>query len=62
MKIEIIAGYRLVKVLPTLRWTDFPYAINAFARVVISRLAIMFLLAEELCRRLVFGKKVLELL
>jgi hypothetical protein len=62
MKIEIIAGYRLVKVLPTLRWTDFPYAINAFARVVISRLAIMFLLAEELYRRLVFGKKVLELL
>jgi hypothetical protein len=62
MKIEIIAARTAIKTLPSLRRGGFRYATNALVRIVISRVAIMFCLAVELCRRLIFGKKVLELL
>jgi hypothetical protein len=62
MKIEIIAARTAIKTLPSLRRGGFRYATNALVRIVISRVAIMFFLAAELCRRLIFGKKVLELL
>jgi hypothetical protein len=61
MKIEIIAARRLIKKLPPLRCGGIRYAINGLVRIVICRVAIMSLLAVDLCRRLAFGKKVLKL-
>jgi hypothetical protein len=61
MKIEIIAAYRLIKVLPSLRRGRFRYGIKVLVRIFIYRVTIISLLTVDLCRRLVFGKKVLEM-
>jgi Sulfotransferase family len=59
-KMEVIIAYRLVK--SSVRHTSFRFAIDGFVRILGSRVAVMCLTIEELCRRLMFGKKVLELL
>jgi hypothetical protein len=62
MKIEIIAACTLIKELSSLRSRGLRYAVNGLVRILICRVAIMSLVAVELCRRLAFGKNVLELL
>jgi hypothetical protein len=62
MKIELIVARAVLRlrVLPALRRGDFGHAAGNVFRLIGSRLAIMSLLGGELCRRLVFGKKVLK--
>jgi hypothetical protein len=62
MKIEIIEARTLLKNLPSLRCRGFSYAVNGLVRLFICRVTVMSLLAVNLCRRLAFGKKVLECL
>jgi hypothetical protein len=62
MKMEIITVRRLMKGLPSLRCGGFRYAINGLVQIINCRAAIMLFLAMDLCRRLAFRKKVLELL
>ena len=62
MKMEMIEVYTLIKTLPSLRRKAFRYAINGLVQIFICRVAIMSLMAVELFRRLIFGKRVLELL
>jgi hypothetical protein len=62
MKIEMIAACSLIKGLRSPRFGALRYAVNSLARIFICRVAIMSFVAVELCRRLAFGKKVLELL
>ena len=59
MKIEIIAARTSIKQIPS---RGFRYAINIVAQSFVCRVGIMTLLAVDLGRRLIFGKKVLELL
>ena len=62
MKMEIIGAYTLIKTAPFLRRKAFRYAINGLIQIFICRVAIMSLMAVELFRRLIFGKKALQLL
>jgi hypothetical protein len=62
LKIEIIAARTLIRTLPPLRHGGRRYAINGLVRIVICRIAIISFLSVELWRRLIFGKKVFELL
>jgi Sulfotransferase family len=58
MKIEIIAARTLTK---SFKSEGFRVAINKLGRICICRVAIMTVLAVELYRRLVFGKRVLAM-
>ena len=57
-KMEIISARMALKQIPS---KNFRYAIKGLARICLGRVAIMSLLAVELYRRLVLGKRVLEL-
>ena len=59
-KIEIITLSSLIK--PSLRFGSFRYAVRSFAWILICRVGIVLLLAIELGRRLIFGKRVFDLL
>jgi hypothetical protein len=64
MKAEIIGACAAIKieVLPSLRRGSFRYAFNCLFRIFKYRLKIMWLIAAEMWRRLIFGKSVLQLL
>jgi hypothetical protein len=62
MKMEVIAMSRFIKECPSSQTGSFRYVIKGLVRIFICRVAIMLLLAVEICRRLIFGKKVFELL
>jgi Sulfotransferase family len=58
MKIEVISARMAFRLLPS---KDFRRGIKGLAQVCVGRVAIMVLLAVELYRRLLFGKRLLEL-
>jgi hypothetical protein len=60
MRIEIIDTRTFMKNLASLRYGRFSYAVSGLVRIFICRVAVMSLLAANLCRRLAFGKHVLE--
>jgi hypothetical protein len=60
MKIEIISVRNLVKLHPLLRHGGFRQTIHEVAQSLLCRIAIMSLLAVELYRRLIYGRKVLH--
>jgi Sulfotransferase family len=62
-KAEIISARATItlRVLPSLRRGDFWFAFKGLFRVFRRRLAIMWEIASEICRRLVGGKAVLEI-
>jgi hypothetical protein len=60
MKIEIIEARTFVKNVVSLRRGRFSYAFNGMVRISVCRVAVILLLAVNLCRRLVFGKNVLK--
>jgi hypothetical protein len=61
MKMEVIATSRFINECPSLRSGGFRYVIKGLTRIFGCRVAIMLVLAADLCRRLAFRKKVFEL-
>jgi hypothetical protein len=61
MKMELKSVRTLIGELWSMRRGRFKYAINSLVRLFICRLCIMSFVAIELCRRLAFRKKVLQI-
>jgi sulfotransferase family protein len=59
LKMEIISGCELIKSLRSKGWR---YGLNGIIRIFACRVGIMSLVVVELYRRIVLGKKVLEML
>jgi hypothetical protein len=64
MKTEAISACAVVKtqLLPSLRRGDFRLAFKSVVGICKCRLAMIYSIISEICRRLVFGKTVLEIL
>jgi hypothetical protein len=59
MKMEIITACTLIKIIPS---RGFRYAMNGLIQIFFCRVGIVLLITGELWRRLISGKKVLQLL